>query len=255
MTGLLDGKVALITGAASGVGRAIAEHYADEGAAALVLADVEERPREGGPTTAELIGSRTTTRFVRTDVSDRLAIEAAVDVADELGGIDVLVNNAGVFWIGELFDVDEVAYERMMAVNVKGVIFGTQIAATSMRRREQPGSIINLSSVAALQGQPMMALYSATKGAVRSFTYAAARELGPLGIRVNAIHPGLVETSMTRVDAPLIAEDGSSQFEIPLGRNAQPADIAKAAVFLASPLSDYLSASSITVDGALVGIG
>lgn len=250
---LLAGRVALITGAASGIGRATALAFADHGAAAVVIADLHAEPREDGQPTHELLQSRgIDAEFVPVDVSSRADLAAAVHAADRLGGLTTMVNCAGIFRREDFFAVTEDDYERMMAVNVRGTFFGCQVAAAAMR--EGGGAIVNLASVAAYRGSVGHASYHASKGAVQSLTYALARELAPHGIRVNAVHPGAVDTSMLRVDDPvlpaLVAGD-----TFPLGRPAQPTDVAAAIVYLASDLAAYVSGTSLTVDGAAAAMG
>lgn len=253
MEKLLEGKVALVTGGASGIGRAVALRFAAEGAH-VVVADLQREPREGGRTTDELVvEAGTQARFVACDVTKAADREAAVAASDELGGVDILLNNAGIFRGGDFLEVTEADYDRMMDVNAKAVYFVAQAAARRMVEKGG-GTIINLSSVAGLQGTATFALYCMSKGAVRLLTYALADELGPRGIRVNALHPGVVETTMTTVDVPLVQGDrGQALLRAnPLGRNAQPDDIADGAVYLASDLARYVNGSSLKIDGGML---
>ncbi len=252
MAELLASKVAVVTGAASGNGRGIALAFARHGAKAVIVADLRQEPREGGQPTHELIEKETQTRakFVPCDVTKVADLEAIVEAAEEFGGVDIMVNNAGIVIQGDFLTTSEEQYERLMAVNVKGVYFGAQAAAKRMARKGG-GSIINMSSIAGIQGGRGTATYSTSKGAVRLLTYALADELGELGIRVNAIHPGVIETAMTTQDAPIVGTEMGNQYmaQIPLHRFGKPADIGDTAVYLASDLASYVSGASLVVDG------
>ncbi len=256
MAGLLEGKAAVVTGGTSGIGRAVCRTFADHGAD-VVVADVREEPREGGGPTRELIEEETDAHatFVECDVTDLDDLEAAVSAADEFGGIDVMVNNAGIVGpqatIGEI-DYDD--YRSLMRVNVDGVFLGSKVAAARMVD-ENGGSIVNTSSVAGIVGAANLTPYCTAKGGVRLLTYSLAAELGPEGIRVNTIHPGVIETAMTVEDSPMVGtEEGEAmKATIPLGRFGQPEDVAGVVTFLASDLASYVTAESIVVDGGMVG--
>jgi len=253
MADLLEGKVAVVTGGASGIGRTIALTYAEEGAD-VVVADLQAEPREDGDPTHELVERETDreARFVECDVSNTDDLERAVAVADDLGGVDVMVNNAGIFRSHEFLDVTEEQYDQLMDVNVKGVFFGAQSAARRMVESDG-GVIINMSSVAGLSGSATFATYCTSKGAIRLLTYALADELGPEGVRVNAIHPGLVETAMTTDDVPILGTETGEGYRqtIPSRRFADPEDIADAALYLASDMADYVNGESLVVDGGM----
>jgi NAD(P)-dependent dehydrogenase (short-subunit alcohol dehydrogenase family) len=251
MTELLANTVAVVTGAASGNGRAIALAFARHGAKAVVVADVQATPREGGQPTHERILAETKTHatFVRCDVTSLADLDAVIEAAEAFGGVDVMVNNAGVFREQDFLTVTEIEYTFIMDVNVKGVYFGAQAAAKRMVPKGR-GRIINLSSLAGLQGAGGFVAYCASKGAVRLMTYALAQELGEHGVRVNAICPGLVETAMTTIDVPLVGEARAAEEQsIPLHRLGVPEDVAGVTVWLASDLASYVNGASVVVDG------
>jgi NAD(P)-dependent dehydrogenase (short-subunit alcohol dehydrogenase family) len=244
MTDRLADSTALITGASSGIGRAIALRFAEEGAD-VVVADVREDPREGGRPTHELIDGA---RFVETDVSSVADVRAAVDeTVEAFGSLDVMVNNAGVYPGSQPIEtVEEEDYDWLMDINLKGVYFGSKLAAEAMREASEGGAIVNVSSIAGLVGFDDASTYSASKGGVTNLTRALAVELGEDGIRVNAIDPGVIETAMTTQDASVA---GSMTEQIPLHRDGRPEDIADAALFLASDAAAYVTGHNLVVDG------
>ncbi|MBV0925373.1 SDR family oxidoreductase [Halomicroarcula limicola] len=244
MVDRLADRTALITGAASGIGRAIAIRFAEEGAN-VVVADIREEPREGGRPTHEVVADA---EFVETDVSDVEAMRDAVEeTVSAFGGLDVLVNNAGIFpGSCPIEAVEEAEYDRVMDVNLKSAYFGSKFAAGEMRERGEGGAIVNISSIAGLVGYDDAASYCASKGAVANLSRELALELGPDDIRVNAINPGVVETAMTTQDT---SAAGTMAEQIPLHRDGQPEDIAGAALFLASDDAAYVTGHNLVVDG------
>lgn len=249
MAELVSGKVAVVTGGASGIGRATAQALAREGAAAVVVADVRSEPREGGAATHESLSCPA--RFVECDVSRPADLARAVEAADEFGGIDIMVNNAGVVVPGDFLEVTEEDYDRQMDINAKGAFFGTQAAARKMVENGG-GAIVNLSSIAGISGTGATAAYCASKGAIKLTTYAAAHALASRGVRVNAVHPGVVITGMVTDDFGLPEEAAPQVFPMPIGRPAQPQDIADAIVLLCSDNARYTTGASLVVDGGLI---
>lgn len=249
---LLRDRVAVVTGGSSGIGRGIALAYADHGAD-VVVADIREEPKEGGPPTHEAIAAETdaAATFVACDVTELGDLEAAVGAAGEFGGVDVMVNNAGIWHPESFLDVTEADYRRMMDVNLKGAYFGAQAAARRMVEADG-GSIINVSSIAGLFGNGDWPTYAASKGGLTLLTYSLAHRFGGQGIRVNALHPGAIETLIGgEPEDPEAAAAQAEQFvrQIPLGRYGQPEEVADAAVFLASDMASYVTGESLVVDG------
>lgn len=254
----LSDRVAVVTGGASGIGRATCLALADHGAD-VVVADVRAEPRESGEVgpaerepTHELVPERTgrRARYVDCDVTDRTDLEAAVDAAEDLGTgtFDCMVNDAGVFRELDFRDVTVEAYESLMATNAEGTFFGAQVAAERM----DEGAIVNVSSIASLHGTGDHPVYSASKAAVSNMTRSMADALGP-EIRVNAVLPGVIDTAMTRKDVPTLGADRAARYsgEIPAGRFGAPGDVADAVVYLASDMADYITGECLVVDGGL----
>ena len=240
----LAGKVAIVTGAAAGIGAAIAERLVAEGAQVL-LTDMNE---EAG----QMLAQRLDQRFLRADMTLTADREALFDdVASNWGRLDILVNNAGITHAAELDDLTEDGFDRVMAVNVKAATFATQAAARLMRKG---GSIINLSSVNALLAIPNQIAYAVSKGAIRQLTNVTAVSLAPRGIRVNAIGPGTIMTEMGK--SVMAGEEQRRRIlsRTPLGRVGDPEEIASIAAFLASDDASYITGQTIYADGGRLGL-
>ncbi|MEA5388524.1 SDR family oxidoreductase [Haloarculaceae archaeon H-GB11] len=256
---LLDGATVVVTGGASGIGRATARAAADEGAD-VVVGDVRESPRDAETTTVELLRRETDAdaRFVECDVTDRAAVERLVDAADDFGGVDVMVNNAGIFRGAPFLETSAETLSEMLDVNVTGTFFGAQAAAERMVDRDAGGAIVNVSSIAGLRGATNAAAYCASKGAIQQFTAALAAELGPAGIRVNAVYPGTIRTAQAIHDSDTLPDadaEAAVAAENPLRRVGEPADVADAVVYLASDRADYVNGATLSVDGGQFATG
>lgn len=255
----INGKVALVTGAGQGIGRAIALRLASEGAD-IAIADVNEENMTAVADEVKASGRNATT--VRADVSQREDVYAAVDHAEkELGGFDIIVNNAGIAQVQPLAEVTPEEVDKIWKINVQGVLWGIQAAAKKFKDRGQKGKIISASSIAGHDGFEMLGVYSATKFAVRALTQAAAKEYAADGITVNAYCPGIVGTDMwVEIDRRFAditgAEIGRTYDKyvegIALGRAETPEDVAAFVSFLAGPDSDYMTGQAPLIDGGIV---
>jgi len=249
----LESKVAIVTGGARGIGAAIAERFAGEGAR-VVIADILGLEAAA---TARALGRDA--MAVTLDVTRRASIDAMVEqVVAAAGRIDILVNNAAIFDMAPLLEITEESYDRQFAINVKGLLFTLQAVAAQMVKQGQGGKIVNFSSQAGRRGEALVAVYCATKAAVISLTQSAGLALIKHKINVNAIAPGVIDTPMwDLVDAqfaryenlPLGEKKRQVGAAVPYGRMGLPQDIAGAAVFLASADSDYIVAQTLNVDG------
>jgi len=254
MTDWLAGDVAVVTGGASGNGREICRTLAEHGAS-VVVADVQATPREGGQPTHELVESETGQRaeFVDCDVTDMDDVERCLDTAEALGGVSVLVNNAGITESREFFEETPEQFDRMMALNVRAPFFASQLAAERMVEADREGRIVNIASISGIAGRGDGVAYCTSKGALRLMTYALAAALGPRGLRVNCVSPGMIETSMTREDLGVFDSGAAESYAdtAPTGRVGVPQDVADAVLYLASPLGEFVNGESLVVDGGV----
>jgi NAD(P)-dependent dehydrogenase (short-subunit alcohol dehydrogenase family) len=252
----LEDKVALVTGGARGIGRAIVEAFAERGAQ-VIVADLDE---ERAADLAAQIGRQSFSTRLDAGAIDTIEV-ALLKAAKRAGRIDILVNNAGIFDMAPLLEVTPQSFERLFKVNVEGLFFVLQAVARLMVRDGRGGCIINIASQAGRRGEAASAIYAATKAAVISLTQSAALALIKNHIRVNAIAPGVIDTEMwVRVDAlyaqqfglPLGEKKREVGLAVPYGRMGHPCEVASAAVFLASGEAEYIVGQTLNVDGGNV---
>ncbi len=249
----LEGKTALITGAARGIGRTFAEAYLREGAQ-VIIADIDA---DRGAETAKELGEKAA--FVRLDVTDQDSIDQAIAAAaDTFGQIDILINNAAIFTAAPIVEIDRADYDRVFAINVSGTLFMMQAVARHMIDRGIKGNIINMASQAGRRGEALVGVYCASKAAVISLTQSAGLNLIKKGINVNAIAPGVVDGEhWDGVDAFFAKYEnkllGQKKKEVgdavPYGRMGTAEDLTGMAVFLATEEADYVVAQTFGVDG------
>jgi NAD(P)-dependent dehydrogenase (short-subunit alcohol dehydrogenase family) len=249
----LKGKVAIITGAARGIGAAFAETYAREGAT-VAIGDIDMARAEQ---TAKAIGPQAFA--LRLDVTDQASINSAVaEVEKRCGGIDILINNAALFDMGPIVDIPRSSFDRLFSINVAGTLFTLQAVAKSMIKNKRRGKIINMASQAGRRGEALVAVYCATKAAVISLTQSAGLDLIKHGINVNAIAPGVVDGEhWAGVDALFAKYENLAIGEkkkqvaagVPYGRMGTAEDLVGMAIFLASEESNYVVSQTYNVDG------
>ena len=239
----LQGKIALITGAAQGQGSATARLFAQHGAT-VILTDIQEK----GAHVAAQIGAAA--RFHLHDVSDEAAWNHIVSsTISELGHLDILINNAAVAHFAPIVDTQKADFERVLAINLVGPYLGMKTVLPKMLSRGR-GSIVNVSSVNGLRGTSAMCAYDASKWGLRGMTKTVALEVSGAGVRVNSIHPGAIDTPMLNPNNDLDPQKTGQQYGIPLGRTGRAEEVAEASLFLASDAASYISGAELCVDGA-----
>lgn len=247
MTDLFDlrGKIAIVTGAARGIGAGIAIELARKGAD-VVVSDIIP----GNDTVNQIKKLKRKAIYVKADISKKKEVEAMInETIKNFKKIDILVNNAGIYLAGNTLDLPEESWDKTMNINLKGPFLCSQAALKHMKKG---ASIINISSVAGIEGSAGGAAYCASKGGIRLFTKALAAEVGSLGIRVNSIHPGLIDTAMTTGFTKDKKVLGGMISKFLIKRVGKPIDIAGPVAFLASDASSYMTGSEIVVDGGWI---
>ncbi|MWG35346.1 SDR family NAD(P)-dependent oxidoreductase [Halomarina oriensis] len=254
--GAFDDETVIVTGGSAGIGRAVARGFGEAGAT-VVVADVREAPKveeETTPTHEVIREAGGEAEYVETDVSDPDQIRSVVKAARAFGGVDVMVNNAGVHVNEPFREVTLEQFERVNAVNTRGVFFGTQAAANDMIERDEPGAIVNTASTTSRKPEWGHSHYAATKGAIRMITRSAAFELAQYGVRVNAVAPGPIATEITegwseRAEQSVGGGDADDERVGPPTRAGRPEDLAGAYLYLASDQADYVTGTNLWVDG------
>lgn len=257
----VQNKVALVTGAGQGIGRGIALRLARDGFD-VAVADLGSQQEKGEAVVAEIraIGSKAV--FIAADVGRREDVVDAVEAAaQQLDGFDVIVNNAGIAQVRPVLEITEEDLEQLFRINLNSVIWGIQAATAKFDELQHGGRIISAASIAAVKGFPILGAYSASKFAVRGITQAAAQELAPKGITVNAYAPGIVGTGMWdlidrelgKINGKPVGQNLSENVKaIALGRIETPEDVAKVVSFFAGPDSDYVTGQTLIVDGGIL---
>lgn len=243
----LQGKVAIVTGGARGMGEATSRLFVEEGAK-VVIADVLDQ--DGAKLADELNGNAI---FVHHDVTDEASWNNVIARAKgAFGEIDILVNNAGIVLFKAIMDTDKKDYERVLNVNLVGSFLGVKLVGEQMIKYGKGGSIINISSVDGLKGCNGLVAYASSKWGMRGLTQVAAMEFGPHGVRVNSVHPGGVNTVMGNPTQDSREQVNKSYTEVPLQRIGEPVEVARASLFLASDDASYVTGEEIKVDGGMV---
>lgn len=242
----LAGKVALVTGAQQGIGKAIALAYGREGASVVLNYLDNQAAAEESAAQIRALGPRAVT--IAGDVAQAADVRRMIEAGTALGGLDIVVNNAGIFPRVEFLDMTEAQWDEVLNVNLKGPFLCTQAAAQQMVQRGQGGAVINLASGAAFRSSPRGVHYVSSKAGIVGLTRAAALELAPYRVRVNAIAPGITDTAQPRYGMSE-AELQAAGRQVPLGRMGTPEDVADLAVFLASEESRHITGQTIHVNG------
>lgn len=263
MTGTIkysyEDATVVVTGASSGIGRAIALAFGEAGAT-VINGDVRKTPKLDGPPTTEKINRMDGPgrgEYVETDVTDPEQINMLVARGETVGGVDVLVNNAGIFEHASMSELDPEQLQAHLAVNVEGVYYGCKCALATMARHDREGAIINLASIASEVAQGELIHYEATKGAVQMITRGTALEAAEHGIRVNAVAPGVIPTELyDGFSEKYQTEDELTELikPIPLQRPGDPEEVADAVLFLASQRASYITGETLFVDGGWTAI-
>ena len=255
MTGMLHGKVVVVTGGSSGIGRGVALSALRHGAKAVVVGDLNETPREGGEPTHKLIQAEGgQAAFCHADVTSRADLDALVAAAEPFGGVDLMVCNAGIALAEDGPELSIEVFRKLIAINQEGALQSAQAAIAAMVRRGQGGSVVMISSMGGLRGASFTTGYGATKGAVNMLTAALADAWGPNNIRINAVCPGLIKTALVD-SSPAVAQAMEPMRQrMPLRRLGQPSEVGDAVAWLGSDYSSFVTGITLSVDGGQTAI-
>ncbi|WP_372730859.1 SDR family NAD(P)-dependent oxidoreductase [Novosphingobium sp.] len=249
-SGILRDKTVVVTGAASGIGRGIALAAQGHGAKAIVLADLVDAPREGGETTESLLSKTGIPHlFKRADVTSVDDMEALIAASEAFGGVDVMVCNAGIALPNDTIDLNPEDLRRLLSINVEGAFYGAQAAARQMQRMGKKGSIVFISSMGGLRGASFTVGYSTSKGGVNLMVCSLADALGPQGIRVNAVCPGLIDTALVQSSPDVAAAFEPLRQRMPLRRFGNVREVGDVVAWLGSDLSSFVTGVALPVDG------
>ena len=250
----MAGRTVLVTGAANGIGRAVAAMAARQGARAVIAVDLAPDPRDGESVEVLVRAAGSDFAFHRADVTDEASLVAGVALGESFGGLDLMVCNAGMALADDTIDTAIADVDRLIAVNMRGVFLSARSAAAAMIARGRGGSIVIVASMGGLRGSAATLTYSATKAAARLYAQSLADALGPHGIRVNAVCPGVTDTGFAPPDPGFLAYLDTLRARTPLRRSCTPEEIAGPVIWLGSDLASFVTGASIVVDGGLTAV-
>lgn len=255
MNKMLENKTIVVTGGASGIGRGIALTAGEHGAKAVIIGDLDDKPREGGSSTVSMLEKLgVNARFHKTNVTIESEVAALIDSCNEFGGIDIMVCNAGIALPGDNIDLAVEDFQKLIDVNLKGVFLCAQLAARQMKENAKKGSIVAISSMGGIRGSQGTIGYSTTKGGVNLMVASLADALGPDGIRINAVCPGLINTALIESSPQVAAMVDNMKQRMPLRRLADVSEVGQAVCWLGSDYASFVTGIAMPVDGGMLAV-